>query len=136
MAGLFMKIIEGELPCYKVYENEHVFAFLARDQIQAGHTLVIPKVEVDYFLDVEDPYYTEVFQAAKPISRAIQEVTGCARVGMMVLGLEVPHFHVHLVPLQRESDMTFKHARVLEDPRMEKIRDKLVKALEVQLADH
>lgn len=124
-----MKIIQGEIPCFKVYENEHVFAFLAKDQIQAGHTLVIPKVEVDYFVDVEEPYYTEVFRAAKKISRAIEEVTGCRRVGMMVLGLEVPHFHVHLVPLQRESDLNFEHAREFEEPRMLKIQSKLVAAL-------
>lgn len=126
MSGLFMRIIQGELPCYKIYEDEHVFSFLSRDQINPGHTLVVPKVEVDYFLDVEDPYYSAVFQAAKPIGRAIHRATGCRRVGAMILGLEVPHFHLHLVPMQAESDLSFSRARVLEDAEMAAMRDEIV----------
>jgi histidine triad (HIT) family protein len=132
MPGLFMKIIQGEIPCYKIYEDEFVFAFLARDQIQPGHTLVIPKVEVDYFLDVEEPHYSRVFQAAKPLSRAIQKATGCKRIGMTVLGLEVPHFHLHLVPLEAEGDLSFSKARVLKGTQMEAIRDKILAALQAQ----
>ena len=130
MSGLFMRIIQGELPCYKIYEDEHVFALLSRDQINPGHTLVIPKVEVDYFLDVEEPYYSAVFRAAKPIARAIEKATGCRRVGAMILGLEVPHFHLHLVPMQAESDLSFARAKVLGEAQMTEMRDKIVAELD------
>jgi histidine triad (HIT) family protein len=82
MASVFTKIIRGELPSYKIFEGEHCFAFLSIDPIQPGHTLVVPKVEVDSFLDLKEPAYSAVFLAAKPISRAIQLATGCRRVGM------------------------------------------------------
>ena len=130
MSGLFMRIIQGELPCYKIYEDEHVFSFLARDQINPGHTLVIPKVEVDYFLDVDDPFYSAVWKAAKPIGKAVQKATGCNRVGAMVLGMEVPHFHLHLVPMERESDLNFSRAKVLGEARMEEIRSAIVAELD------
>lgn len=118
MPGLFTRIIAGELPCYKIYEDEHVFAFLARDQIQPGHTLVVPKVEVDHFLDVDEPHYSAVFRAAKPVGRAILEHTGRGRIAALILGMEVPHFHLHLVPIDHEGDAGFRHARVLDDATM------------------
>ncbi len=126
MAGLFTKIIAGEIPCYKIYENEHVFSFLARDQIKPGHTLIVPKTEIDYFLDVPEPFYSAVFQAAKPIGRALQKATGCTRVAASVLGMEVPHFHLHLVPIQSEGDMSFRHAQVFDDSKMKEIQAKLL----------
>ena len=91
---------------------------------------MIPKVEVDYFLDVDDPHYTRVWQAAKPIGQAIHKATGCTRVGAMVLGMEVPHFHLHLVPMARESDLSFSRAKVLGEAEMESIRAKIVAELE------
>lgn len=134
MAGLFMKIIQGEIPSYKLHEDEHVYAFLARDQIQEGHLLVVPKIEVDHFVDVPEPYYSAVFRAARPLARALQRVTECRRVGAMIMGMEVPHFHLHLVPMQVEADMSFQHARLLKPSQMEEIQRKLVAALADELA--
>jgi len=127
VAGLFSRIIQGEIPCYKIHEDEHSFAFLARDQIRPGHTLVVPKTEVDHFLDVPEPYYGAVWAAAKPIGKAIQAATGCPRIGAMVLGMEVPHFH--LVPIDAEAQLSFAHAKVLDDATMEELRGKIVAAL-------
>lgn len=113
MAGLFAKIIKGEIPSYKLYEDEWTFAFITRDQIHAGHSLVIPKVEVDYFADCPEPYYSAVFKAAKPLAKAIHAATGCKRVGTIIAGWEVPHFHYHLVPMFGFHDL---------DPRLGKVR--------------
>lgn len=129
MSGLFMRIIEGELPCYKIYEDEHVFSFLARDQVNPGHTLVVPKVEVDCFLDADEPHYSAVFRAAKPIGKAIEAATGCRRVAAIILGLEVPHFHLHLIPIEAESELRFARAKTLGEAQMTEIRDRIVAEL-------
>lgn len=130
MAGLFMKIIAGEIPSYKIHEDDETYAFLARDQVAPGHTLVIPKVEVDYFADVPEPYYSAVFRNAKVIAKAIQEATGCARVGTAVVGFEVPHFHYHLIPMEGIADLDFSKGKVLPDEEMERLRGAIVGALE------
>lgn len=127
--GLFTKIHKQELPSYQIQDNPHTYAFLARDQIQLGHTLVIPKVEVDYFVEVPEPYYSAVFADAKPIAQAIQAATGCKRVGMMVVGWDVPHFHLHLVPLFGNSDIGFANARVRDDSEMQAIQAKILEHL-------
>ena len=111
MASIFTKIIQGEFPCYKIYEYSQVLAFLSIDPINPGHTLVVPKVEVDHFMDVPKADFSAVFSAAQPIGRAIREATGCRRVGMAVQGFEVPHFHLHLIPLQGPEDFDFRKAR-------------------------
>jgi histidine triad (HIT) family protein len=129
LSGLFTRIIRGELPSYRIHEDEHTFSFLARDQIQLGHTLVVPKVEVDYFLDVEEPYYSAVFRTAKTLGPAIDAATGCKRVGAMIVGWDVPHFHLHLVPLFGNSDIGFAGARVREEAEMEEIQGKILAAL-------
>ena len=129
MPSIFTKIIHGEIPCYKIYEDEHTFAFLARDQIALGHTLIVAKIEVDYFVDVPEPYYSAVFKNAQTIARAIQAATGCARVGTMIAGFEVPHFHYHLVPIDSIFDLSFSHARVREQEEMKGIQEKIVAEL-------
>jgi histidine triad (HIT) family protein len=111
MASVFTKIIRGEFPSYKILETEEVLAFLSIDPIAPGHTLVVPKVEVDQFADVPEPYYSAVFKVAQTVGRAIQTATGCRRVGMAVQGFEVPHFHLHLIPLNGAADFDFRHAR-------------------------
>jgi histidine triad (HIT) family protein len=131
MSSVFTKIIAGELPSYKIYEDDHCFAFLSLDPIRAGHTLVVPKVEVDHFTDVPEPHYTAVFKAAKPIGRAILMATGCRRVGMAVQGFEVPHFHLHLIPLWGVEDFDFKRAKRLPDAEMKDAQAKIVAKLKL-----
>ena len=130
MASIFTKIIRGELPCYKVFESELVIAFLARDSIQLGHTLIVPKVEVDHFLDVPEPYYSAVFSAAKPLGRAIQSATGSLRVGTLIAGWDVPHFHFHVVPMNGPEDLDFKRAKVYSPESFVQMQGKIQEILE------
>lgn len=99
MSTIFTKIINQEIPSYKIFEDDLTYSFLDIRPVNLGHTLVIPKKEVDYFLDLDDESYQAVFKSGKKISEAIQKATNCKRVGMAVEGFEVPHFHLHLVPL-------------------------------------
>lgn len=119
---IFSRIIAGEIPCYKVAENEEFFAFLDINPVNWGHTLVIPKRETDYIFDIEDEELGRMMVFAKRVARAIKETLPCRKVGVTVLGLEVPHAHIHLVPLQREGDMDFQHKISDPDPaRMKEI---------------
>ncbi len=102
---IFSKIIAGEIPSYKIAENDRFFAFLDIYPVKKGHTLVIPKIEVDKIFDVPDEYLAELLLFAKPIAKAIEKSVGCNRVNIITVGLEVPHAHVHLVPTNRLSDM-------------------------------
>lgn len=129
MASVFTKIIRGELPCYRVMEDEHTIAILARDSIRLGHTLVIPKQEVDYWVDLPEPWYSAVHRNAQRVARAIGDATGCVRVGSAVVGFEVPHFHLHLLPLWDMGDLDFRRAKVHPAADMEAIRDRIVEAL-------
>lgn len=129
MASIFTKIIQGEIPSFKIYEDEHCFAFLDIRPIHLGHTLVVPKIEVDHFFDVPEPHYSAVFQAAKKIGLAIQEVTGCPRVGTTILGFEVPHAHYHLVPMWSPSDLSFSLAKPRSQEEMKDVQKKIVQAL-------
>jgi histidine triad (HIT) family protein len=124
--SVFSKIISEEIPCYKIYENNFVFAFLSKDAIQLGHTLVVPKVEVDYFIDVTEPYYSEIFRAAKALARAIHEATGCKRVGTVIAGWDVPHFHYHLVPMFDYYDLDPKQAKERSHQENLNVQEKLV----------
>ena len=99
MSSIFSKIIAGEIPCYKIAENEKFLAFLDINPVATGHTLVIPKKEIDYIFDLDDELLAELMVYSKKIGKAIESVIPCKRIGMTVLGLEVPHAHVHLVPL-------------------------------------
>jgi len=107
---LFTKIIKGEIPCHKLYEDEDYFSFLDIKPLKPGHALVIPKVEVDYIFDLEDELLSGLLTVARPIARAIEQCVDCERIGLMVAGLEVPHTHVHLVPISSVGDLNFAHA--------------------------
>lgn len=107
MATLFSRIVQGEIPCYKVAEDDEFFAFLDINPVAAGHTLVIPKKEVDYIFDIDDPMLGRMMAFAKRVARAQEAAIPCKRVGLAVMGLEVPHAHIHLIPITRESDMYF-----------------------------
>jgi histidine triad (HIT) family protein len=116
MATIFSRIVAGEIPCYKVAENEKFFAFLDIAPLAKGHTLVIPKREVDYFYDLEDEELQEMILFAKTIAKKIKATTGCIKVATVVLGLEVPHAHIHLVPMNTENDVDFKREKLSLTP--------------------
>ncbi|MCF2604233.1 HIT family protein [Parabacteroides distasonis] len=107
MATIFSRIVAGEIPCHKVAENEEFFAFLDINPVAKGHTLVIPKAEVDYLFDIDDPKLGRMMAFAKRVARAQEAAIPCKRVGLAVMGLEVPHAHIHLIPITKESDMNF-----------------------------
>lgn len=112
MSSIFSKIVAGEISSYKVAENESFYAFLDINPLQKGHTLVIPKHEVDYILDLSNEEYAGLFLFAKQVATAIGRAFPCQKVGMAVLGLEVPHAHIHLVPMQDEKDMLFSRPKL------------------------
>ena len=118
---IFSKIIAGELPSYKVAEDEKFYAFLDINPITWGHTLVVPRKEVDYIFDMENKELGEMMVFAKRVAGAIKEAIPCKKVGMAVLGLEVPHAHIHLVPLKNDGDMDFKNK--IENPDAEKMKE-------------
>ncbi len=107
--SIFSKIIAGEIPCHKIAENEHFFAFLDVFPCAMGHTLVVPKQEIDYLFDLSDELYTGLMAFAKQIEPAIRQAVPCKKIGVTVIGLEVPHAHVHLVPISSLNDMNFNH---------------------------
>lgn len=107
MATIFSRIVAGDIPCHKVAEDEEFFAFLDINPVAKGHTLVIPKAEVDYLFDIDDPKLGRMMAFAKRVARAQEAAIPCKRVGLAVMGLEVPHAHIHLVPITKESDMYF-----------------------------
>lgn len=112
MATIFTRIVQGEIPCYKVAETEDYLAFLDVRPMAKGHTLVIPKKEIDYIFDLEDAYYAGLMLFAKKVAKAVEAVVPCKRIGVGIVGLEVPHAHVHLIPLNAMSDMHFGKAPV------------------------
>ena len=112
MATIFSRIIAGEIPCYKVAEDERFFAFLDINPLVKGHTLVVPKQEVDYIFDLSDEDLAAMHVFAKKIARAIEKAFSCKKVGEAVIGLEVPHAHIHLIPIQKESDMLFSNPKL------------------------
>ena len=112
MATIFSKIIAGEIPCYKVAENEKFFAFLDINPLSKGHTLVVPKKETDYIFDLDDRDVGEMQVFAKSVAKAIQKAIPCKRIGLAVIGLEVPHAHIHLIPINQESDMNFSNPKL------------------------
>ncbi|MDY0200409.1 MAG: HIT family protein [Tenuifilaceae bacterium] len=112
MASIFTKIVVGEIPSYKIVEDERFFAFLDINPLAKGHTLVIPKKEIDYLFDLDDDTLAAMIIFAKRIAMAIEKTIVCKRIGVAVLGLEVPHAHIHLVPLNSEADINFANPRV------------------------
>ena len=107
MSTLFARIINQEIPSFRIYEDEYIYAFLDIFPQRLGHTLIVPKIEIDHFADVPEPYYTAIFQAAKKLSSPIQQATGCNRVATLFIGYEVPHCHYHLIPTDQISDINF-----------------------------
>ena len=112
MASIFSKIVNGEIPCYKVAEDEDYLAFLDIFPLTTGHVLVIPKVEIDYLFDLDDQKFTGLMLFSKRVAWALKKAIRCKKVGVAVLGLEVPHAHIHLVPLTRESDINFSKPKL------------------------
>jgi histidine triad (HIT) family protein len=112
MASIFTRIINGEIPCYKVAEDDRFIAFLDVRPLKPGHTLVVPKKEVDYIFDLDEETLAGMMVFARKIALAMKEVIDCRRIGVAVLGLEVPHAHIHLIPLTRETDMLFTNPRI------------------------
>jgi histidine triad (HIT) family protein len=116
MATIFTKIIKGEIACYKIAEDDRYFAFLDINPLNAGHTLVVPKKETDYLFDLEDDQLAGLFLFSKKIAEAIKRAIPCNRIGVAVLGLEVPHAHIHLVPMNSMDDVNFKNPKLKFSP--------------------
>ncbi|HKM45697.1 MAG TPA: HIT family protein [Dysgonamonadaceae bacterium] len=126
MSTVFTKIVKGEIPSYKIYEDNQFYAFLDINPLAKGHTLVIPKMEVDYLFDLEDELLSEMIVVAKKIAKAIEKSITCNRVGLMVIGLEVPHAHIHLIPILQEGDMNLSNERIdLSNKQFEDIAKKI-----------
>lgn len=126
MPTIFTKIIQGEIPSYKVAENDSFFAFLDIRPVAFGHTLVVPKRENDYIFDMEDSELGDMFSFAKKVARILQSHIDCERIGISVIGLEVPHTHVHLIPIRTIADMNFSAERYVFNPsEYEKLAEKL-----------
>lgn len=125
MASIFTKIVNGEIPCHKIAETDDFLAFLDVFPCAKGHTLVIPKKEVDYIFDLEDELYIDLMAFAKQIEPVIRKVIPCKRVGVAVIGLEVPHAHVHLIPMNSMSDMNFNSKLKLTDEELAETAKKI-----------
>lgn len=131
MATIFSKIIAGEIPSYKIAEDAHFYAFLDIRPMSKGHTLVVPKQEIDYIFDMDDTLLGNMTLFAKKVAKAIENAMPCKRVGMMVIGLEVPHAHIHLIPIQNEGDMNIGNPKLSLDPQeFMEIAEKIAVAFE------
>jgi histidine triad (HIT) family protein len=127
---IFSKIINGEIPSYKIAENDHFFAFLDIFPLREGHTLVIPKLETDHLFDLPDDYLSEMLVFAKPIAKAIEKSFKCNRCGIAVIGIEVPHAHVHLVPINSANDLNFtQHKAKASEEELKVAQEKILKYL-------
>ncbi|MBO4986236.1 MAG: HIT family protein [Paludibacteraceae bacterium] len=131
---IFTRIINGEIPSYKVAENEHFYAFLDINPLQKGHTLVVPKLvepEANYIFDLDDDLLSEMLVFSKQVARGIQGAIDCKRVGVAVIGLEVPHVHMHLIPISKEGDMSFANPKMtLPAEEMAMIANSIAEAME------
>lgn len=127
---IFSKIIVGEIPSYKIAENEYFFAFLDIFPLVEGHVLVVPKQETDRFFDLDEQYLSEILLFAKPIAKAIEKAFPCNRCGMSVIGLEVPHAHVHLIPINSSDDLNFTRKKLKLSPeQLQQVQEKILAAL-------
>ncbi len=130
MASIFTRIVNGEIPSYKVAESDDYYAFLDINPLMKGHTLVIPKVEVDYIFDLDNDTYNGLFAFAKKVSHSIKNVIPCERIGVVVMGMEVPHAHIHLIPINKMSDMDFTRPKLeIDSAEFLKIADKIEREL-------
>jgi len=125
MSSIFTKIIEGEIPCYKIAEDDNFLAFLDVNPNAKGHTLCVPKKEIDKIFDLDDDLYLGLMKFSKKIAIALEKTVPCNRIGMAVIGLEVPHAHVHLIPLNEMGEMTFKHKVSLTKEEFEALANKI-----------
>jgi histidine triad (HIT) family protein len=116
MATIFTKIIKGEIPCYRIAEDEKYFAFLDINPLKAGHTLVVPKTETDYIFDLSDNELSGLILFSKKVAMAIEKSIPCARIGVAVVGLEIPHVHIHLIPMNTMNDINFKNPKLKFTP--------------------
>jgi histidine triad (HIT) family protein len=134
MPSVFSKIISGEIPCFKVAETTHCFAFLDVFPLREGHVLVVPKSEVDNIFDLENNVYDELWQLSQRIALSIKKVMPCAKVGVAVIGLEVPHAHIHLVPINDANDLNFTQAKIkIEMERLQEISKLIIAQLDSKL---
>ena len=131
---IFTRIIKGEIPSYKVAENDKFYAFLDINPLQPGHTLIVPKLpepEADYIFDLDDDILSEMLVFSKQVARGIKTATNCKRVGVAVIGLEVPHVHMHLIPINKEGDMSFSNPKMtLPAEEMAEMANSIAKAME------
>ena len=130
MSSIFTKIVRKEIPSYKVHENDRFYAFLDINPLKKGHTLVIPKNEIDYIFDLESDEYQNLWIFAKIVANGMQKVIDCKRISIVVMGLEVPHAHIHLVPLDNMNDINFNQPKLdLSSEEMQQIADKIRNAI-------
>jgi histidine triad (HIT) family protein len=133
MATVFTKIVNHEIPAYKVAENDDFLAFLDIFPVAEGHTLVIPKKEVDYIFDLDDKTYLGLHEFAKKVATGLKKAIPCRKIGTVVLGLEVPHAHIHLIPMQTEADLLhFSHKLKLSPEKFDEIRDKISREIKLR----
>ena len=130
MATIFSRIVKGEIPCYKIAEDERFFAFMDINPVAKGHTLVIPKREVDYIFSLENNEIADMMVFAKKVAQAIEKAVPCKRIGVAVIGLEVPHAHIHLIPISQEGDMDFKKEHVhMSEEEFKEVQQRIVEQL-------
>ena len=130
MATIFSRIVKGEIPCYKIAEDEQFFAFMDINPVAVGHTLVIPKREDDYIFNLEDEEIGAMMVFAKKVAKALEKAVPCKRIGVAVIGLEVPHAHIHLIPISQEGDMDFKKEHVhRSDEEFREVQQRIVEQL-------
>ena len=129
MASIFSKIVAGEIPCHKVAETENCLAFLDVNPVVKGHVLCIPKKEVDYIFDLDEKLYCELQCFARRVAIGLKKTCPCTKIGVAVLGLEVPHAHIHLVPMQTEADLNFHHHIKMEPEEMKQLAQQIAAAI-------
>ena len=130
MASIFSKIVAGEIPCYKVAETENCLAFLDVNPVVKGHVLCIPKKEVDYIFDLDEKLYCELQCFARRVAIGLKKTCPCTKIGVAVLGLEVPHAHIHLVPMQTEADLNLHHHIKMGPEEMKQLAQQIAAAIE------
>ena len=133
MSTIFTRIVKGEIPSYKIAEDEYCYAFLDISPLAKGHTLVIPKKETDYIFDIESDDYNRLWSFAKKIATALEKAVPCKRIGIAVIGLEVPHAHIHLIPMNKVSDMNFANPKLkFSDSEMAEVADRIRSELKIE----
>ena len=130
MASIFSRIVAGEIPCYKVAETDHCLAFLDVNPIVRGHVLCIPKKEVDYIFDLDDELFTELHLFSRRVARGLKKVCPCIKVGQAVVGIDVPHAHIHLVPLNKPGDLSFSHHVEMSSDELASLAKEIAAAVE------